>query len=77
VSAVFLPDSLLGEIIRVRCKLEKVLIFESECVQRPNGLEQNARLIYRYERMLTRKLHAYIREHASLKDEGLNNLRKN
>ena len=71
------PGSPLGKIIRVRYKLEKVLIFESECVQRPNGLEQNARLIHRYERMLTRKLHAYIREDASLKDEGLNNLRKN
>jgi hypothetical protein len=77
VSAVFMPDSPLGQIIRVRCKLEKILIFESECAQRPNGLEQNARLIYRYERMLTRKLHAYIREHASLKDEGLNSLMKN
>ena len=76
-SAVLVPDSLLGEIIRVWGKLEKVLIFESECAQLPNGLEQNARLICRYERMLTRKVHACIREHAGLKDGGLNDLMKN
>lgn len=53
------------------------MIFESECAQRLNGLEQNARLICRYERMLTRKLHAYIRESAGLKEEDLNSLTKN
>jgi hypothetical protein len=66
--AVFVPGSLLGKIVGVRCKLEKVLIFENECAQQPNGLDQNARLICRYETMLTTKLHTYIREYACLQD---------
>ncbi len=41
-------------------------MFEKECIQRPAGLEQNARLICCYERMLTRQLHAQIRECAGL-----------
>lgn len=76
-SAALVPGSLLNEISDVRAKLEKVLILERECAQRPNGLAQNARLICRYEQMLSRKLHAYIREGAGLKEKDLNSLTKN
>ena len=70
-------DAALQEIIRIWDRLARVLLFEQDCAQCLDGLAQNARLICRYERMLTGKLHAYIREHAGLKDEGLNNLMKN
>ena len=43
-------------------KLVRVLILEKDCIQRPGGLERYGRLIQRYERMLTRQLHARILE---------------
>lgn len=54
------------EIGRIWDKLARVVAFEKVCAQRPAGLERNARLIYRYERMLTRQLHARIRERAGV-----------
>ena len=55
-------DSALKEIGRIWDKLTSVVLFEKECIQRTEGLEHNARLICRYERMLTGQLHARIRE---------------
>lgn len=54
------------QISRIWDKLARVVRFEKECSQRTAGLEQNARLIYRYERTLARQLHAQIRECAGL-----------
>jgi len=45
-------------------KLAKVLLLEKDCMQGRGGLERQGRLIQRYERMLTRQLHARIREQA-------------
>lgn len=59
-------DSAPRQISRIWDKLARVVMFEKECSQRPAGLEQNVRLICRYERMLTRQLHAQIRECAGL-----------
>lgn len=59
-------DSAPQQISRIWDKLARVVMFEKECIQRPAGLEQNARLICRYERMLTRQLHVQIRECAGL-----------
>jgi hypothetical protein len=59
-------DAALKEIGRVWSKLVRVVVFERDCIQRPDGLEQNGRLINRYESMLTRQLHARIREQADL-----------
>jgi hypothetical protein len=56
----------LQEIDRIWCKLARVVVFERDCAQRPNGLERNERIICRYESMLTRQLHARIRECAGL-----------
>lgn len=61
-SDVLDPQSLLQEINRVWGKLARVVEFEKDCTQRPGGMESNARLIWRYERMLTKQLHARIRE---------------
>ena len=66
VSKVFGTDSALLEINRIWGKLTRVAVFENDCAQRLPGLEQNGRLICRYERMLTRQLHARIRECAGL-----------
>ncbi len=59
-------DAAIKEISRIWGKLVRVVVFERDCIQRPDGLEQNGRLIDRYERMLTRQLHARIREQADL-----------
>ena len=59
-------DSALREISRIWGKLTRVVVFEMDCAHHPNGLECNGRLICRYERMLTRQLHARIRECAGL-----------
>ena len=61
-----LRDAAIKEISRIWSKLARVVVFERDCIERPEGLEQNGRLISRYERMLTRQLHARIREHADL-----------
>jgi hypothetical protein len=71
LSRTILPEVLgraatIKEISRIWGKLVRVVVFERDCIQRPNGLEQNGRLIDRYERMLTRQLHARIREQAGL-----------
>ena len=59
-------ESALKEIDRIWDRLTKVVVFEKECRRRLGGLEHNARLICRYERMLTRQFHARIRECAGL-----------
>jgi len=66
VSAALGTDSALKEIDRIWDKLTRVVLFEKECSRRLGGLEHNARLICRYERMLTRQFHAQIRECAGL-----------
>lgn len=43
-------------------KLARVLALEKERSQRPGGLDLYGRLIQRYDRMLTRQLHARIGE---------------
>ncbi|MGC2475665.1 MAG: hypothetical protein WA485_15090 [Candidatus Sulfotelmatobacter sp.] len=43
-------------------RLARVLALEQERIQRPGGLDLYGRLIQRYERMLTRQLHARIGE---------------
>jgi hypothetical protein len=55
-------DAALQEINRIWNKLARVMAFENDCAQRPDGLQRNVHLICRYERMLTRKLHAHIRQ---------------
>lgn len=62
VSEVLGTESALQEINRIWGKLARVVTFEKDCTQRPAGLERNARLVCRYERMLTKQLHARIRE---------------
>jgi hypothetical protein len=52
-------------------KLARVVAFERECAEHPGGLERNAHLICRYERTLTRQLHARIRECAGISDDDL------
>jgi hypothetical protein len=59
-------DSALQEISRIWGKLTRVVVFEKDCAHQPKGLERHGRLICRYERMLTRQLHARIRECAGL-----------
>ena len=59
-------DSALQEISRIWSKLTRVVVFEKYCAHQPKGLERNGRLICRYESMLTRQLHARIRECAGL-----------
>ncbi len=65
-SEVLGRDAALQEISRICCKLTRVVVFEKDCAHHPKGLERNGRLICRYERMLTRQLHARIRECAGL-----------
>ena len=62
VSEVLGKDLALQEINRIWGKLARVVVFEKDCTQRPDGLERNGRLICRYERMLTRQVHSRIRE---------------
>jgi hypothetical protein len=66
VSEVLGRDSALQEISRIWSKLTRVVVFEKDCAHHPKGLEGKGRLICRYERMLTRQLHARIRECAGL-----------
>jgi len=61
-------DSALKDIIRIWDKLARVVVFEKECSQRPDGLEHNGRLICRYERRLTGQLHERIREWAGFEE---------
>jgi len=66
MSEVLGRDSAVQEISRIWSKLTRVVVFEKDCAHHPKGLELNGRLICRYERMLTRQLHARIRECAGL-----------
>jgi hypothetical protein len=70
VSGVVGTDSALLEINRIWAKLARLVTFEKTCTRRSAGLEQNVRLIYRYERMLTRQLHARIREYTDLGEKN-------
>ena len=65
-SEVLGRDAALQEISRIWGKLTRVVVFEKDCAHQPKGLERNGRLICRYERMLTRQLHARVRECAGL-----------
>jgi hypothetical protein len=76
VSEVLGTRSALQEINRISGKLTRVVVFEKDCAQHPDGLERNGRLISRYESMLTRQLHARIRECAGLAREKSTNLRR-
>jgi hypothetical protein len=68
-------DSALQEISRIWGKLARVVAFEKDCAQRPVGLEHNAPLIWRYERMLTKQLHARIHECAGLERKNMESSR--
>ena len=76
VSEVLETNSALQEINRVWGRLARVVAFEKVCTQRPDGLEQNGRLICRYERMLTRQLHARIREQTDLAKKNWKSVRR-
>jgi len=65
------------EIGRIWGKLARVVAFERDCAERSGGLQRTARLIYRYERMLMRQLHALIRECAGVSDGELKETRSN
>jgi len=77
VADILGPDSVLQEINRIWDKLARVVAFESECAQTANGLVQNARLICRYETMLTRQLDARIRAVLTARTEDPKSLRGN
>ena len=70
ISDNLLTDSALLDIQRIWDKMARVLDFERDCTQSPDGLEQNGRLVHRYERTLTRQLHARIRELAELNEKS-------
>ena len=53
-----------SEIAVIRERLARVVRLERDCVAHPDRWGRNARLIVRYERMLTKQLHARIRERA-------------
>lgn len=72
-----LTDSGTPDMACIWEKMARVLALEKDCMQRADGLEQNGRLLHRYERMLTRQLHTCIRELGGLaaqkrKDSGRN-----
>ena len=69
-------DTALQEISRIWDRLARIVAFEKASSQLPVGLERNARLICRYERMLTRQLHARIRECAGLEHETEDEFRR-
>jgi hypothetical protein len=74
--AVSGADAALKEIGRIWGRLAKIVAFEKASSQLPVGLESNAHLICRYERMLTRQLHARIRECAGLENESEDEFRR-
>jgi len=61
-STIQARDSASQQISALWEKLARVMVLEKNCVQRPGGLERYGRLIQRYDRMLTRQLHALILE---------------
>jgi hypothetical protein len=68
VSEVLGTDLALQEISRIWDKLARVVAFEKDCAQHRAGMERNARLISRYERSLSKRLHARIRECAGFQE---------
>ena len=81
LSTTVLPEVLereatIKEISLIWARLARVVVFERDCIHRPDGLELNGRLIYRYERMLTRQLHARIREQAHLAGKNRKSVRR-
>lgn len=70
ISDSLLTDSALQDMQRIRHKMARILAFERDCRQRPDGLEQNGRLIHRYERTLASQLHARIRELAEVTEKN-------
>jgi hypothetical protein len=77
ISETLLTDPGVQDINRIWQKIARVLAFERDCMQRPDGLEQNGRLIHRYERMLTRQLHRRIRERSGLPGQNRQNIGRN
>ena len=72
-------DSLLmesgsQEIHRIWDKMARVLILERDSMQRPDGFEQNARLVHRYERMLSGQLHERIRQQGQFPGKNRKNI---
>jgi hypothetical protein len=61
-----LKGKLRSELRLVWNRLERLIAFEQNCAKDPDLLERNARLIGRYDRMLTRQLHKHVRECANL-----------
>lgn len=72
MSETLQSDSALREIQRIWDKMARILVFERDCMQRLGGLEQNGRVIHRYERMLTRELHRRICEHVDVAGKNRN-----
>jgi hypothetical protein len=75
VSEVLCANSAQQEINRIWGKLARVVAFEKDCAQRPVGLARNAPLICRYERTLTKQLHARIRECGGLERKNMESFR--
>jgi hypothetical protein len=71
VSEALGTDSVLQEIDRIWVKLARVVVLEKNCAQHPDGLTRHGRLVCRYERMLTKQLHARIRECAGIEGKNL------
>lgn len=69
VPGILGTDSAQQEISRIRDRMIRVIALEKDCTQLEGGFERNARLICRYERMLTNQLHARIRECAGLAEK--------
>ncbi len=75
-SEVLGQDAALQEINHIWSKLSRVITFEKDCIQSPAGLVRSARLICRYERMLTKQLHAHIRACAAPEKKNENSVRR-
>jgi hypothetical protein len=62
------PDThpALQEINQIYCSLAMLLVFEKDSAHSLADLGRNAPLIYRYDRMLTKRLHARIWEVAGV-----------
>lgn len=72
-SGSMLADSDVQDVNRIWEKMARVLTFEKDCMQRPDGLETNGQLIHRYDRMLTKQLHGLIRERGDLPGQNRKN----
>ena len=53
-------DSRASDVAHILEKMIRVLALEKDCMQCPDGLKQKGKLLHRYERMLSAKLHTQI-----------------